>query len=222
MSAAIETVARTGHGARMDAIYGLQRHVYDLTRKYYLLGRDRLIRELDLPDGGHVLEVGCGTARNMALAAKAWPKARFYGLDISAEMLKSARRNLRGVDAQLAVADAADFDPAALFGRGQFDRVVFSYTLSMIPEWQAALEQGCRVLAPGGAIHAVDFGMQERMPRWLGKAFRAYLARFHVTPRADLFAIAGEIARRHGLALEARPLHRDYARMLVLRRVSLP
>ena len=27
----------------MDRIYRRQRHVYDFTRKYYLLGRDRLI-----------------------------------------------------------------------------------------------------------------------------------------------------------------------------------
>ena len=39
----------------MDAIYRTQRHFYDLTRKYYLLGRDRLIRELAPPKGGTVL-----------------------------------------------------------------------------------------------------------------------------------------------------------------------
>ena len=37
----------------MDRIYRRQRHVYDLTRKYYLLGRDRLIADLDVPRGRH-------------------------------------------------------------------------------------------------------------------------------------------------------------------------
>ena len=35
------------HGGLMDAIYRRQRHIYDATRKYFLLGRDRLIADLD-------------------------------------------------------------------------------------------------------------------------------------------------------------------------------
>jgi S-adenosylmethionine-diacylgycerolhomoserine-N-methlytransferase len=88
----------------------------------------------------------------------------------------------------------------------------------MIPEWQAALDQGCRILAPGGSLHVVDFGQQERLPRWFGKAFRAYLAQFHVTARADLFQVGAELAGRHGLALQADQPFRDYTRMMVLRR----
>ena len=44
----------------MDAIYRYQRYVYDATRKFYLLGRDRLITELAPPAGGSVLEIACG------------------------------------------------------------------------------------------------------------------------------------------------------------------
>ena len=79
----------------MDAMYRFQRHIYDITRKPYLLGRDRLIRELDVPDGGHVLEIGCGTARNLLAAQQLYPAACFFGLDISAEMLDTASRSLR-------------------------------------------------------------------------------------------------------------------------------
>ena len=55
---------------RMDAIYRGQRHIYDLTRKYYLLGGDGLIHDLAPPAGGSILEVGCGTARNLIAAAR--------------------------------------------------------------------------------------------------------------------------------------------------------
>ena len=37
-----------------------------------------------------VLDLGCGTGRNLVHAAKAFPQARFHGLDISAEMLETA------------------------------------------------------------------------------------------------------------------------------------
>ena len=49
----------------MDAMYRYQRHIYDLTRKYYLFGRDRMIDRLAVPEGGTVLEVACGTGRNL-------------------------------------------------------------------------------------------------------------------------------------------------------------
>ena len=42
----------------MDAIYRSQRHFYDLTRKYYLLGRDALIEGLAPPPGGSAWQVG--------------------------------------------------------------------------------------------------------------------------------------------------------------------
>ena len=32
------------HGALMDDVYRYQRLIYDVTRKYYLLGRDEMIR----------------------------------------------------------------------------------------------------------------------------------------------------------------------------------
>ena len=65
-----------GHAALMDGVYRGQRHIYDLTRKYYLLGRDRMIDELQPPVGGHVLEIGCGTGRNLIAAARCWPGAQ--------------------------------------------------------------------------------------------------------------------------------------------------
>src|SRR5262245_896537 len=69
-----------------DRMYRNQRHIYDLTRCYFLFGRDRLIRGLDPPSSGNVLEIGCGTARNLIQAARRYPAAVFYGFDISTEM----------------------------------------------------------------------------------------------------------------------------------------
>lgn len=207
-------VADEAHAARMEANYRIQRHIYDLTRKYYLLGRDRLVDRLQVPEGGTVLEIGCGTGRNLALVARRYPTARLHGLDISSEMLKSAHRNiaLAGVSGRttLALGDAAAFDPAALFGRSGFDRVFLSYTLSMIPDWRAAIAASLAALAPGGELHIVDFGQQRGLPGWFGTALRAWLAHFHVTPRAELLDHVADLAAARGLACVAAPLYRDY------------
>ena len=118
----------TGHGELMDGVYRTQRHFYDATRKYYLLGRDALIADLAPPAGGSVLEIGCGTGRNLVAVGKAWPEAQLFGIDISGAMLETARASLAktGVRATLAEGDACDFDAAALFGRRAFDRVFIS------------------------------------------------------------------------------------------------
>ena len=75
------------HAQLMDDVYRYQRLIYDLTRKYYLLGRDHLIRELGATPDAHVLEVGCGTGRNLEKIGQRYPKAALYGLDISEQML---------------------------------------------------------------------------------------------------------------------------------------
>src|ERR1700730_17917345 len=75
---------------RMNRMYRRQRHIYDGTRRYYLLGRDRMIAALNPAAGASVLEVGCGTGRNLVLAARLHPDARFFGIDVSTEMLTSA------------------------------------------------------------------------------------------------------------------------------------
>ncbi|MCR5870305.1 MULTISPECIES: class I SAM-dependent methyltransferase [unclassified Sphingomonas] len=199
----------------MDAVYAMQRHIYDATRKYYLLGRDRLIEQLAPPPGGTVLEVGCGTARNLIVASRRWPQAHFFGLDISEAMLATARVKVAKAGLAdritLAQGDATAFDPQALFGRDGFDRVFLSYTLSMIPDWVGAIEQGARALAPGGQLHLVDFGQQERLPHWWRTMLFGWLARFHVTPRRELPVALRHVSREQGREFGFETLLRGYA-----------
>lgn len=203
------------HAARMDGVYRGQRHIYDLTRKYYLLGRDRLIDELTPPVGGHVLEIGCGTGRNLIAAARCWPGVKFHGIDISEEMLKTARAAIAhaGLTRRVSVAqaDATRFDPNTLFHVPSFERIFQSYTLSMIPDWQGAIGEAMRHLSTQGSLHIVDFGQQEKMPGWFRSALFAWLARFHVEPRALLIEAARETANDVGARLAVTRLYRGYA-----------
>lgn len=204
--------ASKSHAGLMDGMYRYQRHIYDLTRKYYLFGRDRTIAYLDVPFGGSLLEVGCGTGRNMLLAHRRFPSAKLYGLDISQEMLISARRNFRGLKQMpdFRVADATAFSPSD-FGVEGFDRVVVSYALSMIPDWKSAVSASLDAVAPGGELHVVDFGQQEHLPAWFRTLLKGWLTKFHVTPRADLRAVLEESARSHGARLVFEEIGRGYA-----------
>lgn len=202
--------------AHMDAIYAWQRHIYDATRKFFLFGRDRLIATLDVPNGGTVLEVGCGTGRNLIAAARRYPSAKLYGFDISEAMLVTARRSVEraGLSDRITLkqADATNFDAQILFGQPAFDRVFFSYTLSMIPDWQAAIIQGAN--ATGGSAHIVDFGQQEGWPRFFRHVLFLWLDRFDVTPRALLPSFIKTLTMKS----EFLPLYRGYAWSAVLSR----
>ena len=210
------------HAEHLDRNYRYQRHVYDLTREYYLLGRKRLIAGLAPPSGAHVLEVGCGTALNLIRAQQRYPDAHYYGIDLSRMMLETAeaalaRRGLSG-RIRLALGDATDFEADALLGRDRFDRIFFSYSVSMIPPWEAALDHAAGLLAPGGSLHVVDFGGCEGLPATAKRTLYAWLAQFRVTPREKLGAVVDDLARRHGLTPTFERLYRGYSYYAVLTR----
>jgi S-adenosylmethionine-diacylgycerolhomoserine-N-methlytransferase len=205
----------------MNRTYRHQRYIYDFTRKYFLLGRDRLIDDLAPRDGDAILEIGCGTGRNLAVAAARYPAAHLFGIDVSTEMLTSAFATIARAglapQVRLAHADATSFDPQPLFGIAQFDRVFVSYSLSMIPQWEAVIDHALSVLGPGGELHIVDFGGQRRLPDVFRTLLRRWLAVFHVTPRDDLeAALRARAHARNALLIFARP-YRDYAQYAVLR-----
>jgi S-adenosylmethionine-diacylgycerolhomoserine-N-methlytransferase len=208
----------------MNRTYRHQRHAYDFTRKYFLLGRDRVIAELDARDGARVLEIGCGTGRNLIVAAQKYPGARCFGIDVSTEMLYSAVRAISCADLaariRVAHADATRFDPESLFGTAQFERIFISYSLSMIPRWECVIDAAMSLLAYDGELRIVDFGSQERLPaafRWL---LWRWLKAFHVAPRDDLEAILRARAAATGATMTfARP-YRGYAQYAVLRQGS--
>ncbi|MBP1883337.1 class I SAM-dependent methyltransferase [Sinorhizobium mexicanum] len=207
------------HARLMDQMYRYQRYIYDFTRKYYLFGRDTLIRELDPPAGASVLEVGCGTGRNLAMIGELYTGRLLFGLDISAEMLATARAKLRRqglCSVTLRVADATNFSATA-FDQPGFDRIVISYALSMIPEWEKSLDAAIAALNPGGSLHIADFGQQEGWPGGFRRLLQAWLKRFHVTPRETLFEVMREKAKTNGATLELKSIGRGYAWLTVYR-----
>lgn len=211
------STAGTDHGALMDDVYRYQRLIYDITRKYYLLGRDRLISGIQPSADDAILEVACGTGRNLAVIGQRYPGRDLFGMDISEQMLVTARAKL-GPRATLAAGDACAFDAQALLGRESFEHIVLSYSLSMIPDWQGAVREAVRNLAPGGTLHIVDFGDQARLPGWFKRVLRAWLAKFHVAPRDGLRACLEDVSAAQDLTLHHTPLLRGYAQYARLER----
>jgi len=193
----------------MDDVYRYQRYIYDFTRKYYLFGRDRLIRDLRPKADARVIEVGCGTARNLIKMARTYPTIRLYGLDASAEMLLTARKAIEHAGLndriKLVQAYAEDLSPTLFGESAPFDEIVFSYSLSMIPDWKQALRSSQAALSKGGRIWVVDFGDLKGLGPAVEGALRRWLKLFHVAPRDELLqTIQQQSAQGHLYLLAGR------------------
>lgn len=203
-------MATTCVAAAMDRMYRLQRHLYDPTRKYYLLGRDRTLAEMALTPGARVLEVGCGTGRNLIRLARMYPGTVLVGVDASAAMLATAERRVAaaGLTQRIRLVHGLAEE---LHDPEGFDAVLFSYVLSMVPAWMPALDHALAMLRAGGAVHVVDFWDQAELPAWFGALLRRWLALFGVVHRPAILERFQASTRRDGGRLEIESIAGRYA-----------
>ena len=146
--------AGKNHADRLERFYRPQAESYDAFRDRLLQGRAELIEMLAPPDGALIVELGAGTGNN----------ARHFGaqlarfdtvelVDLCPALLEQAReRWAHEPRVRVIEADATHYRPSR-----PADRVYLSYSLTMMPEWRAALENAVAMLKPGGILGVVDF-----------------------------------------------------------------
>jgi S-adenosylmethionine-diacylgycerolhomoserine-N-methlytransferase len=208
----------------MDEMYRWTRYIYDFTRKYYLLGRDRLLEEMVLQPGQRVLEIGCGTARNLILLARERPDLHCYGLDASTEMLATAaaRVKSRRLEQRITLTQglAEELDYRKTFDlQAPFNAAFFSYSLSMIPTWPQAIDAALASIQRGAAIYIVDFWDQAAWPRWFRFVLRRWLDLFHVQYRPELLDYLHELDARGVGTLTLKPIAGRYAFLATFRKL---
>jgi S-adenosylmethionine-diacylgycerolhomoserine-N-methlytransferase len=210
-----ESQSQTDAFEKMDKMYRHQRYFYDLTRKYYLLGRDRLIKEMPISDGENVLEIGCGTARNLIILAKKYPNVNFFGLDASSEMLKTAQvkidaKNLKNITLRTALADDFTFDKTFNLSE-KFDVVFFSYAVSIIPPWRESIETALENLKSGKKLYIVDFYDQAGLPILFQKILKGWLKQFHVKYPKELLPFLESLEEKGIGKMNIKTLYRRYS-----------
>ena len=121
------------------------------------LWKRRLVRLAQVPEGGAVLDLCCGTGDIVRSLARAYPRAaKLVGLDFAGPMLRIAAARRRTGDGRIAYlrADALRI-PAA---DASFDRVTISYGLRNVADIDACLVEVRRVLRSGGRFLILEFG----------------------------------------------------------------
>lgn len=138
-----------GHGSR----------VYDVVARRLVRGLYRRIVD-DLveavPEGAEVLDVGTGPGVLLVELAGRRPDLRLTGVDLSADMVATAQRNVRefGERVSVRVGDVIDLP----FGDDVFDVVVTSLSMHHWDHPADAVPELARVLRPGGRLFVYDFG----------------------------------------------------------------
>lgn len=148
---------------RRPTPYTLSARVYDVISfewPVYRAGRGAAFELLNLSVGSHVLDLGCGTGLNFAgLQRMIGPTGSITGIDASPQMLEQARRRAdrAGWDnVTLVAADATALTAADLGANGPFDAALSTYALSLMTQWQAALDSMISATRVGGVVAVVD------------------------------------------------------------------
>ena len=106
----------------------------------------KLIQLAEIPDGGRVLEIGCGTGYGLAVLSAMGCKA--FGLDENAVMCDLARQSNATIAAQIKTGPL----PAGLAVEGPFDAIIFAGSIPAIPHGLFdQLKNGARLVAVTGA-----------------------------------------------------------------------
>jgi len=185
--------------------YAWHARIYDATRWSFLFGRDRLVRlaaeALGMQEESadpNIVEVGCGTGRNLTLLSRTFPKAQITGIDLCPPMLRRAARAVEGNASRVRLTCAAYCRET--LPEASVDLMVFSYALSMFnPGFEEALDAARMHLRPGGILAVVDF--RSASLGW----FRTWMQANHVRMDAHLPpAVAARFALIHE---EMRPAY---------------
>jgi SAM-dependent methyltransferase len=112
---------------------------------------DRLVRFADLPADSLVFDAGCGPG----LVAEAFLKAdlRVFGVDLSQEMVASARKRCESFG------DRARFEQGSIFDAfplGAFDASISRYVIHHVPDPLAFVARQAELVRVGGIVIACD------------------------------------------------------------------
>ncbi|MFF8831126.1 class I SAM-dependent methyltransferase [Streptomyces sp. NPDC015131] len=165
---------------RMESYYRSAATDYDAFRERLLHGRRDLMRLLPARPGSHLVDMGAGTGSNIAHLddRRRAEYRRITLVDVSASMLAVARHRVARSgwhNVETVHASATDYRPED----GPADVVMFSYALTMMPDWFAAVDHARAILRPGGTLAVCDFYVSRKHP---GRGARHAAWRRHLWP----------------------------------------
>lgn len=111
--------------------------------------------------GDTVLDLACGPANQLAMAARLNPATHFIGVDLSEPMLQQAGERVAQQQLRNVSLRHGDITTLTEFPNASVDAVISTMALHHLPDEHAlkrAFAEVARVLKPGGGVYLADFG----------------------------------------------------------------
>jgi ubiquinone/menaquinone biosynthesis C-methylase UbiE len=161
----------------------LFRGTADVMRRQVIPPITRFLRAQPAGEAPRILDLGCGTGRTLHQLARAHPRARLYGADMSPAYIKRARKRLIELDD---VTLAAENGEALPWADGTFDVVTSTYMFHELPRnaRRNVLREMFRVVRPGGLVVLEDSAQVSESPE-LADVLRNFPVEFHEPFYAD-------------------------------------
>lgn len=182
-------ISGTDQKARLTSFYEGQARSYDAFRYRFLHGRVPMVEAMPTPAGGVWVDFGGGTASNLEFLGdnlRTFKKVVIF--DLCRPLLDVAAKRVEANPAWKGIVELVEGDATApvvpgLPAHGTVDLVTFSYSLTMIPDWRAALRNAYALLRPGGYIAVSDFTVRPENS-WITRILWPYIfAKDNVYPR---------------------------------------
>lgn len=121
-----------------------------------------------------VLDIGCGAGVDLIIASYLVGEAgKVYGIDLTPEMVKKARKNMELSKISNAEAQVANSEKIP-FGDGTFDVVISNGVLNLSPDKNKTFREIYRILKPGGRLQFADIVLQENLPQEIVGSIEAW------------------------------------------------
>lgn len=182
----------------MQRYYRWQSAIYDATRWSFLYGRESVLNHIPFSKSAslQILEVGCGTGKNLVALAEKFPNATITGVDVSEDMIKASEQKTAIYGDRIQLRNMPyEAHPENI---GKYDLVLFSYSLTMInPHWFELLKQAKTDLKKGGCVVVADF--HDSPLNW----FKKHMGNNHVRMDGHLLPVLEKMFLRHFVSVKS-------------------
>lgn len=163
----------------IDKIYDKHAKFYDLTRKFFLFNRRKAVKKLELKKNDDILDLACGTGLNIPLLLNIAHPKNIIGIDYSTAMLEKARKKYPYI--RFVQGDVSTYNFPY-----KFDKIICTYSLSMIEEWEKTIANAKNHLKENGIFVVLDFYKWRGVIKAGYPMFRNLLGKFGVNPEKNL------------------------------------
>jgi S-adenosylmethionine-diacylgycerolhomoserine-N-methlytransferase len=189
---------------KLEKFYKIHSKFYDATRKFFLFDRKKAVAALDVKPNDRVIDLACGTGLNIPFLLGNTSPDKIMGIDYSESMLWKARKKFPQIKFIKGDITNYKFDQKA-------DKIIATYSLSMIDDWKSALINMKRNLKPSGILVILDFHQWRGVIKFFYPIFRWWLNKHGVNSEQE----TAVFLRQHFNYVEERIMRSGYNYIVV-------